>query len=118
MSLRVAIFDDVIAARGEAFSIPGLAVEVYPHADDADVLCTEGERPDVVFMDFEMGAERQSGAEAVAKLRAAGFSGRIIAISSDPAANQAMRAAGADDALDKKAHLRSYLVHLAATVPA
>jgi hypothetical protein len=28
-----------------------------------------------------------------------------------------MRAAGADDALDKKAHLRSYLVHLGASVP-
>ena len=33
--LRVAIFDDVVAARGEVFHIPGLAVDVHPHADDA-----------------------------------------------------------------------------------
>jgi CheY-like chemotaxis protein len=117
MPLRVAIFDDVIAARGESFSIPGLEVKVYPHADDAAVLCTAGPRPDVVFMDFSMGNDRQSGTEAVRELREAGFDGRIVAISSDPAANAAMRAAGADEALDKKAHLRSYLVHLGAEVP-
>ena len=118
MPLRVAIFDDVIAARGESFAIPGLEVEVYPHADDAAALCTAGEQPDVVFMDYAMGSDRQSGAEAVAELRAAGFAGRIVGISSDPAANDEMRAAGADSSLDKKAHLRSYLVHLGASVPA
>ena len=116
--LRVSIFDDVIAARKEAFAIPGLVVEVYPHADDAVALCTIGERPDVVFMDFSMGTEHHSGAEAVTALRGAGFTGRIVAISSDPSANDEMRRAGADDALDKKAHLRSYLVHLGAGVPA
>jgi CheY-like chemotaxis protein len=117
MRMRVAIFDDVIAARGEAFSIPGLVVEVYAHADDAVILCTAGVVPDVVFMDYAMGPDRRSGSEAVKELRAAGFAGRIVAISSDPAANGEMRAAGADDALDKKAHLRSYLVHLGASVP-
>jgi hypothetical protein len=39
---------------------------------------------------------------------------RIIAISSDPAANAEMRRAGADEALSQKALLRSYLVHLGA----
>lgn len=116
MPLRIAIFDDVIAARGETFSLPGLAVDVHSHADDAVALCT-AEPLDVVFMDYAMGSERQSGAEAVKELRAAGFRGRIVAISSDAAANHEMRAAGADDALDQKAHLRSYLLSLEARRP-
>jgi hypothetical protein len=65
-------------------------------------------------MDFAMGAGRQDGREATLALRAAGFAGRIIATSSDPAANAAMMEVGADEALAKKAHLRSYLVHLGA----
>jgi CheY-like chemotaxis protein len=109
--LKVAIFDDVVAARGEQFHIPGLEVDVHPHADDADVICGAAAY-DVVFMDFAMGPGRKSGAEAIRALRAAGFRGRVIAISSDPAANAHMRAAGADEALGKKAHLRSFLVHL------
>jgi CheY-like chemotaxis protein len=116
--LRVAVFDDVVAARAEHFHIPGLAVEVFAHADDVVRACTEpaerggGDRFDVVLMDFAMGPGRKTGHQAVVDLRAAGFAGRIVAISSDPAANAAMRAAGADDALAAKAHLRSYLVHL------
>jgi len=107
------IFDDVVAARGEVFHIPGLAVEVFPHADNSVALCTErGVRPDIVFMDFEMGRGRKTGSEAIEALRAAQFGGQIIAISSDPVANNSMRSAGADDALQKKAHLRSYLVHV------
>jgi hypothetical protein len=39
----------------------------------------------------------------------------VVAISSDPAANAAIRAAGADSALAQKALLRSYLVHLGQT---
>ncbi|HUH01404.1 MAG TPA: response regulator [Kofleriaceae bacterium] len=109
--LRVAIFDDVVAARREIFHIPGLAVEVFAHADDAPTVCVQGAF-DVVCMDFAMGPGRKSGAIAVTELRAGGFSGRIVAISSDPAANAAMRRAGADDSLGKKAHLRSFLVHL------
>jgi hypothetical protein len=65
-------------------------------------------------MDFAMGAEHQQGDGAVAALRAGGFRGRIIGISSDPDANQSMRRAGADESLAKKAHLRSFLVRLGA----
>jgi DNA-binding NarL/FixJ family response regulator len=111
--LRVAVFDDVVAARGEVFHIPGLAVDVYAHADDAVALCLA--RPhDVVFMDFAMGPGRRDGATAIAALRQAGFVGRVVAISSDPAANDAMKFAGAGEALAKKAHLRSFLVHIGA----
>jgi CheY-like chemotaxis protein len=109
--LRVAIFDDVVAARGEQFHIPGLDVVVFPHADDAVQTCHRG-RYDLVFMDFAMGRGRKDGSRAISELRCAGFQGTIIGISSDPAANAAMRAAGADDALGSKSHLRSYLVHI------
>jgi hypothetical protein len=112
-ALRVAIFDDVVAARGEVFHIPGLAVEVHAHADDAARVVAAGHY-DVVFMDYSMGPGRKSGSIATAELRSGGFGGRIIGISSDPAANAAMRTAGADDALGTKAHLRSFLVHLGA----
>jgi len=111
--LRVAIFDDVVSARGELFNIPGLAVDVFPHADNALTTCGLG-RYDLVFMDFAMGPGRKDGATAIAFLRSSGFSGSIIGISSDPAANSAMRTAGANDALASKAHLRSYLVLLGA----
>jgi CheY-like chemotaxis protein len=109
--LRVAVFDDVVAARAEQFHIPGLVVDVHPHADQAAGLCGQ-HTYDVVLMDFAMGPGRKTGQVATAELRAAGFRGRIVAISSDPAANAAMRSAGADEALAAKAHLRSYLVHL------
>jgi CheY-like chemotaxis protein len=112
--LRVAIFDDVVAARREVFHIRGLEVDVYPHADNGVEVCSAHGPYDVVFMDFAMGPGRKSGAAAVRELREAGFGGRIVGISSDPAANHAMRVAGADDSLDKKAHLRSYLVHVGA----
>ena len=115
--LRVAIFDDVVAARRETFHIRGLEVDVYPHADDAVRVCSTPPTYDVVFMDFAMGPGRKSGAVAVRELRAASFGGRIIGISSDPAANAAMRSAGANDSLGKKAHLRSYLVHLGSQQP-
>ncbi len=110
-ALKVAIFDDVVAARGEQFHIPGLDVVVFPHADDAVRVCNRG-RYDLVFMDFAMGPGRKDGSRAIGELRHAGFPGRISGISSDPAANAAMRAAGADDALGSKSHLRSYLVHI------
>ena len=112
--LKVAIFDDVVAARGERFHIPGLEVTVFAHADDAVAQCGAAAF-DVVFMDYALGAVHRTGQDVTAALRAAGFRGRIIAISSDPAANAAIRAAGADDALATKAHLRSYLVHLGTT---
>lgn len=111
--LKVAIFDDVVAARAEQFHIPGLAVDVHAHADDAANLGNK-HGYDVVLMDFAMGPGRKNGELACRDLRAAGFKGRIVAISSDPVANAAMRAAGANEALAAKAHVRSYLVHLGA----
>ncbi|HET7506188.1 MAG TPA: response regulator [Kofleriaceae bacterium] len=110
--MKIAIFDDVVAARSEQFHIPGLEVSVHPHADDAVRVCHRG-RYEIVFMDFAMGTGRKDGSRAISELRRAGYTGRIIGISSDPAANAAMRAAGADDALGRKSHLRSYLVHIA-----
>ena len=110
--LRVLIFDDVVAARGEEFRIPGLAVSVAPHADNAVDLCTAEPAPDVVFMDFALGEGRSDGAAAIAAMRAAGYAGRIVAISSDPAANARMTEAGANESLASKALLRSFLVHL------
>ncbi len=110
--LRVAIFDDVVAARRETFNIPGLQVDVHAHADNVVADCSPGY--DVVFMDFHMGPGRKTGDNAVRDLRGAGFNGRIVAMSSDPAANAAMKKAGAQESLGKKAHLRSYLVHLGA----
>ena len=109
--MKVAIFDDVVAARSEQFHIAGLEVVVFPHADDAVRACQLG-RYELVFMDFAMGTGRKDGSRAIGELRRAGFAGKIIGISSDPAANAAMRAAGADDALGSKSHLRSYLVHI------
>ncbi len=110
-ALKVAIFDDVVAARGEQFHIPGVAVEVFAHADDSPAVCASGAY-DLVFMDFAMGPGRLDGATAVRDLRAAGCRAKIIGISSDPAANALMKSAGADDALASKSHLRSYLVHV------
>jgi CheY-like chemotaxis protein len=111
--LRVAIFDDVVAARAEQFHIPGLEVDVHAHADDAANLGIQ-RAYDVVLMDFAMGPGRKTGQVATADLRRAGFRGRIVAISSDPAANAQMKAAGADESLAAKAYLRSYLVALGA----
>lgn len=110
--LRIAIFDDVVAARREHFNIPGLEVDVHAHADNVVDACAGNY--DVVFMDFHMGSGRKTGDNAVSDLRGAGFGGRIVGISSDPAANAAMKKAGAEESLGKKAHLRSYLVHLGA----
>jgi CheY-like chemotaxis protein len=110
-ALKVAIFDDVVAARGEQFHIPGVTVDVFAHADDGPAVCARGGY-DLVFMDFAMGPGRLDGATAVRDLRTAGCRAKIIGISSDPAANALMKSAGADDALASKSHLRSYLVHV------
>ena len=116
--LHILIFDDVVAARGETFHIPGLDVTVLAHADDAvDAVHGSPQRPDVLFMDFAMGPGHKDGTEAIRELRAAGYAGRIVATSSDPARNADMIKAGADEALGQKAQLRSYLVHLAASAP-
>jgi DNA-binding NarL/FixJ family response regulator len=111
VSIRVLIFDDVFFARGEQFHIPGLDADLYEHADDAVELVAAIE-PAYIFMDFAMGGERDNGAEAIARLRASGYRGVIVAMSSDPALNDAMVEAGADERLAKKALLRSFLMDL------
>lgn len=113
MTLRVVIFDDVLHARQEQFHIPGLDVLVEGHADEAVAECAGAAPPSVVFMDYAMGPDHVSGEEAIRAMRAAGFRGRIVAMSSDPAANARMIDAGADEALARKAMLRSFLVALA-----
>ena len=109
---HVVVFDDVLAVRGEEFRIPGLHVMVYADADDVVAICTADAPPQVVCMDFAMGSDHIGGDEAVRRAREAGYEGTIVAMSSDPAANQRMVAAGANETLDRKAMLRSYLVAL------
>ena len=106
-TVRVAIFDDMLAARGEVFHIPGLEVALFGDADRAEDVAA-----DVVCMDYAMGNGHRSGADAIRALRAAGYRGRIVAMSSDPAANREMIDAGANEALAQKAMLRSFLVAL------
>ena len=110
--MRVLICDDVVAARGEEFRIDGLDIQVLPDSETLDALVA-ADPPDVIFMDYSMGAGKRTGGAAVAALRAAGYAGRIVAMSSDQLRNQEMLAAGASDALPRKAVLRAYLVSLA-----
>jgi DNA-binding NarL/FixJ family response regulator len=107
--VRVAIFDDMLAARGEVFHIPGLEIEVHGDGDQAENVASSAE---LICMDYAMGGGHRTGAEAVRALRDAGYRGRIVAMSSDPAANRKMIEAGADEALAQKAMLRSFLVAL------
>jgi DNA-binding NarL/FixJ family response regulator len=111
--LRVAIFDDILWIRQERFHIPGLDVDLYADADDAAAVCADRDPPGMICMDFSMGADHADGAEAIRAIRAAGYTGRIVAMSSDPSANEAMIRAGADEALPQKAMLRSFLVDVA-----
>jgi len=113
-SLRVAVFDDVLAARREVFHIPGLEIQVFGDADDVLIL-TSGESgpvPEILCMDYAMGPDHVNGEDAIRALRKAGYQGRIVAMSSDPAANAAMMKAGANEAITPKAMLRSFLVAL------
>ncbi len=112
MAIKVAIFDDVLAARNEVFHIPGLEVDVYGHADDVLAVCAEDPPPGVVCMDYSMGEEHANGADAIRALRAQGYRGRIVATTSDPVARERMVEAGADEALVQKALLRSFLLAL------
>jgi CheY-like chemotaxis protein len=112
MALSVAIFDDVLAARREVFHIPGLDVTVHADADQVEEVCLAAPPPAVLFMDYAMGPSHLTGAEAVKVARKVGYRGRIVATSSDPAANAEMLAAGADEALAKKALLRPFLLAL------
>jgi DNA-binding NarL/FixJ family response regulator len=114
MSLFVAVFDDVLAARREVFHIPGLEIQVFGDADDVLTLCSGdgGKVPDVLCMDYAMGPDHVNGEDAIRALRKSGYQGRIVAMSSDPAANAAMIKAGANEAIAPKAFLRSFLVAL------
>lgn len=86
---------------------------MFGHADDCVAACRR-RGYDLVCMDFTLGPGRRDSATATAELRASGYHGKILGISSDPAANAQIRAAGADAALGSKAQLRSYLVHVGA----
>ncbi len=109
--LNIAIFDDVVYARGESFNMKGLSVKVFEHADHMKAAIEA--KYHVIFMDYAMGPDHLNGAEATKELRDGGFAGKIVAISSDPRANQLIIEAGANEALPTKAVLRSFLVHLA-----
>ncbi|MBI4508997.1 MAG: hypothetical protein HY698_05145 [Deltaproteobacteria bacterium] len=111
MALSVVIFDDVLAARGEEFRIPGLDVSVLGNADDI-VAIVQAVDPTIICMDFAMGPGHLTGVEAIQAARGVGYRGRIIAMSSDPVANAQMCAVGASEELPKKAMLRSFLVSL------
>lgn len=110
--IKVAVFDDVLAARREVFHIPGLDIGVFSHADDVCAICHGDGAPEVVCMDYAMGASHASGEDAIRAVRSMGYPGHILAMSSDPAANAAMIKAGADESLPQKAMLRSWLVAL------
>lgn len=129
--LKVLVFDDELSQRPAFYRQAELDLKFYADADDA-VRIVAAEHPDVVMMDFTMGAAL-SGAAAVRRIReklarvpapapsppekaAAGPHPapsplRIVAISSDPAANQHMLEAGADDSIPKS-HVRAYLQRL------
>ncbi len=110
--MKVAIFDDVLAARREVFHIPGLEVDVYGDADDVRAILSGHDAPAVVCMDYAMGAGHANGEDAIRAVRADGYGGKIVAMSSDPAANARMIQAGANESIQQKAMLRSYLVAL------
>jgi CheY-like chemotaxis protein len=131
--VKVIVFDDVLYKRAREYQVPDLEVQFYAHADDA-VAVVMRERPDLVLMDYAMGA-RVSGEDAVRALRGAfarngaftlGPSGeaggaersalKIVGISSDEHSNERMLAAGADDALPKT-HVKGYLSRLSRSKP-
>jgi len=110
--MKILVFDDVLCRRQGEYTVPGLLIRFYEHADDA-VAVVQREHPELVLMDYSM-EEHRSGEEAVRALRAA-FPRRtlsIVAISSDAASNDRMLDAGADDVVPKS-HLRGYLSRLA-----
>lgn len=105
--LRVVVFDDQMFARGD-LRVDGIDLELHPHGDDAAALCTGPDAPALVCVDYSMGGLHRSGDRVVRALRDAGYTGRVVAISSDPTANAAMIAAGADQSVPK-AELPVYL---------
>jgi CheY-like chemotaxis protein len=108
-TMKVIVFDDELRARAATYKLPELTLLCYDNADDAAAIVA-AERPDVVLMDYMMHAQLD-GTQAIAALKQLGLPLRIIAISGDRARNQALLAAGADDAVPKT-HIRGYLQKL------
>ena len=73
--------------------LAGEAVALVPSLATARSALKEG-CFDAVLVDFDL--DDGKGTELVAELREAGFAGRIVAVSSHAAGNDALRAAGAD----------------------
>lgn len=115
--LVVLVFDDDLVRHPEF--LEACPAEFIYHADADDALtAVTAAQPDLVLMDYSMGAAL-SGAEAVALLRGCAQLGRvpICAISSDDRCNQHMVMAGADHAVTKMAlptHLPALLERLQA----
>lgn len=109
--MKVVIFDDLLFRSQARYSVPGLEIVFYEHADEVIEVAAR-EVPDLVCMDFSMEAAR-SGEEAVQLLRAdPRFAAlRIVAISADREHNQRLLRAGASDSVPKT-HLRGYLRRL------
>lgn len=115
--LRVLVFDDDLVHRPDF--LDGLPADfIYrPHADDA-LADVERHDPDVVLMDFSMGATLD-GVEAVRALRERYPFERlpIIAISSDARMNRFMLTAGATDGIPKMALPERFRELLALVTP-
>lgn len=106
MTRTLLVFDDdlvhhqdFLAGVGETLSAD---MTYFAHADDC-VAAVAQYQPDAVLMDYSMGSEHLSGAEAVAELRATYPKGTlvVVGISSDAWANSRMGLAGADDGVVK-----------------
>lgn len=117
MSLRILVFDDDLFGHQDFLAgLPGEFV-YRPHADDA-VAEVRAVAPDVVLMDYSMGA-RLTGAQAVSLLRESFAADElaIIGISSDPLLNARIVLAGADEAVVKMEAPRLLRGLLARMVP-
>lgn len=100
---RVLVFDDDLVRHPELFAELPCEVTLRGHADDC-VEAVEELAPDLVLMDFSMGA-KLNGRDAVMRLRQRYPLGAltIVGISSDARMNRLMLEAGADDAIVKGA---------------
>ncbi len=99
---RVLVFDDDLVRHPDFLAALPAELHYRPHADDAlaDVAAV---RPAAVLMDYAMGGDHLTGAQAVATLRERYAPSElvIVAISSDPIMNHRMILAGADDGVPK-----------------
>jgi CheY-like chemotaxis protein len=117
VSLRILVFDDDLFGHQDFLAgLPGELV-YRPHADDA-VAQVRAVAPDVVLMDYSMGAHL-TGAQAVSLLRESYQPDElaIIGISSDPLLNARIVLAGADEAVVKMAAPRLLTAMLTRLLP-